>query len=94
MDEIKTEILLQNEDPSHHQIPRQKHMERIESLSPESKKSRFCVEVGFMRVVEVEQYFMTRTLAILDNFVQCLVVSTFFHETTELLNQKDGFKET
>ena len=34
-------------------------MERIESLSPESKVSRFCVETGFMRVVEVGQYFMT-----------------------------------
>ena len=27
-------------------------MERIESLSPESKVSRFCVEAGFMRVVK------------------------------------------
>ena len=26
-------------------------MERIESLSPESKVSRFCVDAGFMRVV-------------------------------------------
>ena len=35
-------------------------MERIESLSPESKVSRFCKEAGFMRVVEVGQYFMTK----------------------------------
>ena len=35
-------------------------MERIESLSPESKVSRFCMEAGFMRVVEVGQYFMTK----------------------------------
>ena len=32
-------------------------MERIESLSPESKMSRFCMEAGFVRVVEVGQYF-------------------------------------
>ena len=35
-------------------------MERIESLSPESKVSRFWMEAGFFRVVEVEQYFMTK----------------------------------
>ena len=35
-------------------------MERIESLSPESKVSRFCMEAGFVRVVEVGQYFMTK----------------------------------
>ena len=35
-------------------------MERIESLPPESKLSRFCKEAGFMRIVEVGQYFMTK----------------------------------
>ena len=35
-------------------------MERIESLSPESKVSRFCMEAGFTRVVEVGQYFVTK----------------------------------
>ena len=58
--EIKAEILLQNENPSHHQILWQQYMERIESLSPESKVSRFCMEAGFIRVVEVGQYFMTK----------------------------------
>ena len=58
--EIKAEILLQNENSSSHQILWQQYMERIESLSPESKVSRFCMEAGFMRVVEVGQYFMTK----------------------------------
>ena len=35
-------------------------MERIESLSAESKVSRFCKEAGFMRIVEVGQYFVTK----------------------------------
>ena len=60
LSEIKTEVLLQNENPSHHQILRQQYMERIESLSPESKVSRFCMEAGFVHVAEVEQYFMTK----------------------------------
>ena len=58
--EIKAEIPLQNENSSNHQILWQQYMERIESLSPESKVSRFCMEAGFMRVVEVGQYFMTK----------------------------------
>ena len=58
--EIKAEIPLQNENPSHHQILWQQYMERIESLSPESKVSRFCKEAGFMRIVEVGQYFVTK----------------------------------
>ena len=58
--EIKAEIPLQNENSSNHQTLWQQYMERIESLSPESKVSRFCMEAGFIRVVEVEQYFMTK----------------------------------
>ena len=58
--EIKAEIPLQNENSSNYQILWQQYMERIESLSPESKVSRFCMEAGFMRVVEVGQYFMTK----------------------------------
>ena len=42
-----------------HEILWQQYMERIESLSPESKVSRFCMEAGFMRVVDVGQYFIT-----------------------------------
>ena len=58
--EIKAEIPLQNENSSNHQILWQQYMERIELLSPESKVSRFCMEAGFIRVVEVGQYFMTK----------------------------------
>ena len=58
--EIKAEVPLQNEDPSHHQILWQQYEERIKSLSPESQVSRFCMEAGFMRIVEVGQYFITK----------------------------------
>ena len=35
-------------------------MERIESVSLENKVSKFCKEAGFMRDVEVGQYFVTK----------------------------------
>ena len=33
---------------------------QVESLSPENRISKFCKEAGFMRVVEVGQYFVTK----------------------------------
>ena len=58
--EIRAEIPLLNENSANHQILWQQYMERLESLSLERKVSRFCMEAGFMRVVEVGQYFMTK----------------------------------
>ena len=92
--EIKAEIPLQNENSSNHQLVGQQYMERIESFSPESKVSRFCMEAGFMRVVEVGQYFITKDTGDFRKFVQWLVVNTLFPWTIQLHNQKDGFKET
>ena len=66
--EIKAEVPLQNENPLNHQILWQQYIERIESLSPESKVSRFCKEAGFMRVVEVGQYFVTKDTGNLKQF--------------------------
>ena len=58
--EVKAETPLQNENSLNHQILWQQYIERIESLSPESKVSKFCMEAGSMRIVEVGQYFMTK----------------------------------
>ena len=66
--EMKAETPLQNENYSNHQILCQQYMERIESLSPESKVSRFCMEAGFMRIVEVGQYLVTKDTGNLRQF--------------------------
>ena len=66
--EIKAEVPLQNENTLNHQILWQQYIERIESLSPESKVSGFCKEAGFMRVVEVGQYFVTKDIGNLRQF--------------------------
>ena len=58
--EIKAEVPLQNENPLNHQILWQQYIQQVESLSPENKVSKFCKEAGFMRVVEVGQYFVTK----------------------------------
>ena len=72
--EIKAEVPLQNENPLNHQILWQQYIERIESLSPENRLSKFCKEAGFMRIVEVGQYFVTKDTGDFSQFrsVACL----------------------
>ena len=58
--EVKAEAPLHNENPMNDQIIWQQYIQQVQSLSPETKVSKFCKEAGFMRVVEVGQYFVTR----------------------------------
>ena len=53
--EVKAE-----EDPMNDQIIWQQYIQQVESLSLENNVSKFCKEAGFMRVVEVGQYFVTK----------------------------------
>ena len=60
LSEIKAEIPLQNEIPSHQNVLLQQFEERIKLLSQENKVSKFCMDAGSVHVVEVGQYFMTK----------------------------------
>ena len=60
--EIKAEVPAHDEEPKDAQIVLQQHFQQVESLSPENRLSKFCKEAGFMRVVEVGQYFVTRNV--------------------------------
>ena len=66
--EVKAEAPLQNENPMNDQIICQQYIQQVESLSPENKVSKFCKEAGFMRVVEVGQYFVTKDTGSLSQF--------------------------
>ena len=66
--EVKAEAPLQNENPMSDQIIWQQYIQQVESLSPENKVSKFCKEAGFMRVVEVGQYFVTKDTGSLRQF--------------------------
>ena len=50
------------------QIIWQQYIQQVESLSPENRLSKFCKEAGFMRVVEVGQYFVTKDTGDLRQF--------------------------
>ena len=58
LSEIKAEVLLENDIPSHQNLLLQRYEERIKLLSQENKVSKFCMDAGFIHVVEIGQYFM------------------------------------
>ena len=58
--EIKAEVPLENDIPSHQNLLLQRYEERIELLSQENKVTNFCMDAGFIHVVEIGQYFMTK----------------------------------
>ena len=66
--EIKAEVPSQNEDSMNDQIIWQRYIQQIESLSLENRVSRFCKEAGFMRVVVVGQYLVTKDTGNLRQF--------------------------
>ena len=48
------------EEPEDSNILLRKYFQQVQRLSPENRLSKFCKEAGFMSVVEVGQYFVTR----------------------------------
>ena len=68
---VKAEVPVHDEEPRDDQIILQQYVQQVESLSPENRVSKFCKEAGFMRVVEVGQYFVTRDVGEFQQTVAC-----------------------
>ena len=60
LSEIKTEVSLESDDPACQDLLLQHYGERIERLSQQDILSNFCMDAGFLSVVEIGQYFMTK----------------------------------
>ena len=69
--EIKAEVPAHDEELRDDQIILQQYVQQVESLSPENRLSKFCKEAGFMRVVEVGKYFVTRDAGEFQQTVAC-----------------------
>ena len=65
---IKTEVPLENDDPAYQIFLLQQYEERIEKLSEQDRFSKFCMDAGFLNVVENGQYFMTKDTAEFSQF--------------------------
>ena len=68
LSEIRTEVLLENDDPAYQNFLLQQYEERIERLSQQDRLSKFCIDAGFLNVVEIGQYFMTKDTGDLTQF--------------------------
>ena len=60
LSEIKAEVSLEIDIPSHQNILLQRYEERIDLLSQENRVSKVCMDAGFIHFVEIGQYFMTK----------------------------------
>ena len=65
---IKTEVPLDCDYPANQDLLLQQYGERIEKLSQQDKLSKFCMDAGFLNVVENGQYFMTKDTGDLTQF--------------------------
>ena len=92
---IKTEVSWESDDPAYQNFLFQHYEERIEKLSQQDKLSKFCMNAGFLSVVENGQYFMRKDTGNLTQFnMQWLVVNVLFQEKKQHHNGKGGSKET
>ena len=78
--EIKAGVPAHDEEPRDDQIILQQYVQQVESLSPENRLSKFCKEAGFMRVVEVGQYFVTRNGSEFQQTVKGIYPAPHIHE--------------
>ena len=65
---IKTEVPLESDDPAYQNFLSPQYEERIEKLSQQDRLSKFCLDAGFLTVVENGQYFMTEDTGDLTQF--------------------------
>ena len=90
--EIKAEVPAHDEEPKDAQIVLQQYFQQVKSLSPENRLSKFCKEAGLCVSSKLDNISSQEMLVNL--CIQLLVTNTLFLETIQLLNRKDGSKET
>ena len=88
---IKTNLPL-NDDLAQEEYLWQRYRKRIGKLSQQDRLSKFCTDAGFLNVVEIGQFFMTKDTEEFSQFNQWHVVSTLYHEMKNQLTRKVGFE--
>ena len=92
---IKTNVSLKSDDPAHKEFLVQRYGERIEKLSQQDRLSKFCTDAGFLTVVEIGQYFMTKDTAEFSQFTDAVACRLYtLPRDEEHRNQKVGSEGT
>ena len=88
---IKTEVPLDRDDFAHKDLPLQQFGERIEKLSQQDRLSKFCTDSGFLTVVEIGQYFMTKDIAEFSQFTDAVACREYTLPRDEDTSEPKGW---
>ena len=88
---IKTDVLLKSDDRAHKDLLLQKYGERIEKVSQQDKLSKFCMDAGFLNVVEIGQYFMTKDTAEFSQFTDAVACREYTLPRGEEASEPKGW---
>ena len=84
---IKTNVPLNNDDHAHKDLLLQQYGEQIEKFSQQDKFSKFCMDAGFLNVVEIGQYFMTKYTAEFSQFTDAVACREYILPRDEEASQ-------
>ena len=88
---IKTDVPLDNDDRAYKGLLLQKYRERIEIFSQQDKLSKFCMDAGFLNVVEIGQYFMTKDTAEFSQFTDAVACREYTLPRDEETSEPKGW---
>ena len=88
---IKTNAPLNNDDHAHKDLVLQRYGERIEKLSQQDRSSKFCMDAGFLNVVVIGQYFMTKDTAEISQFTDAVACREYTLPRDEETSEPKGW---
>ena len=88
---IKTEVLLDYDDPAFSNFLLQQNEERIENLSQQDKLSKFCMDAGFLNVFEIGEHFMTKYTAEFSQFTDAVACREYTLPRDEETSEPKGW---
>ena len=88
---IKTNVPLDFDDLAHKDLLLQQYGELIAKLSQQDKLSKFCMDAGFLNVVEIGQYFMTKDTAEFSQFTDAVACREYTLPRDEETSQPKGW---
>ena len=88
---IKTNVLLNSDDLAHKEFLLLRYGERIEKLSQQDRLSKFCTDAGFLLVVEIGQYFMTKDTAEFSQFTDAVACREYTFPRDEDSSEPKGW---
>ena len=88
---IKKEVLSDCDDPANEKFLLQQYEERNEKLSQQDKLSKFCMDAGFLSVVETGQNFMTKDTAEFSQFTDAVACREYTLPRDEETSEPKGW---